>query len=140
MTAIERIMAFALLLGVSGCVSSPRFAYQGTWKGEIDLPIQPDTPEYIAVSMRMVKLTFDGKGRFSLLEHGMPKSGNFVPTGYGAELQVDQIMSRPIETQPESVRKDVSIYEVRPQQDGTLLLNNQRTPKESIRLVRSSKP
>lgn len=133
-------MAFCLPLTLAGCVSSPRFDYRGEWKGSRNLTLSPETPSDVAVSLRRVILRFDGKGRFSLLESGMPKAGSFVPTSYGAALEVDEVNGRPIGMQPDAVRQEIPVYEVRPQADGTLQLTDPRPPSESISLTRSSKP
>jgi hypothetical protein len=142
MTAIGRIMApggLAVLL-LAGCNGSPKFDYAGTWTGMRPIEGRPGADPDVLRSIGRVELRIDERGHFALLESGLAKEGTVEKTARGAALPVEMLMGRPLDRQPEDIRRDIPRFELVPQADGALRFIDPRRPKEETILRREAKP
>jgi hypothetical protein len=130
MTAIGRIMAFAGLAWLVGC--GPSLHIEGTWKGNRVIEGQPGADPLILRDLGRIELMVDSKGRFTLMERGMPKTGNIIPSSDGATLRVEQVAGQPIErTGPESSKT------LKRGPNGTLIYSDPAIEEKPVTLTKS---
>ena len=83
------------ILILAGC--APQYAWEGTWKGERNLPLRPGVSDSVRRTAAKIDLKILPNGTFEIFESGLPKSGHTVPSNGKLVLRVENIMDRPIE-------------------------------------------
>jgi hypothetical protein len=120
MTAMSRIISTALLLAMVLACGPPRFAWEGTWRGNRDLEGAPGEDATIAYSLGRVEVVIRGD-RFEASDGGIPKTGFVRARGNEATLRILTIFNRDIAKMPDQVRKEHPDMILHAQEDGSVL-------------------
>lgn len=124
---------------LSACNGSAQF--QGSWRGDRDIPVPPGKDTALAATIGRVRLEIKPNGTFTLVEAGMPKFGRVRYADGNAYLRIERIMHDPIEKLSPSVARENHEIVLRLQRDGTLLYHDPRGfDPEPLVLRRETKP
>jgi hypothetical protein len=130
-----------LLVCVAGCHDSPTFHFEGDWLGHRKGSVEPGVMDPVKVSQGEVEVQIHVNGRFDLGDHGLDYSGPQAYDGGVAVLIPDTVEGRPLDRQPDEVRKRVPTVRLRPNSDGQTLtetetLTGTRGSSEAVVLKR----
>jgi hypothetical protein len=115
--SISAAVATFLVLGVLGCGSTSKF--QGTWKGNRNLPISNGENPGLIRTLGQVTLSIDS-GRFNLTETGIPYSGTVRYADDKAYLKVETRFGTPISKEPIEIQNQLKEYVLTPLKNGQL--------------------
>jgi hypothetical protein len=106
-----------LVLLPSGC--GPQFNFDGTWKGNRNLPIKNGENPGVVRTLGQVTLTIEGS-RFKLAEMGIPMDGSFTVRDGKGFLKIESRAGTPIDKEPAEIQKQMKEIELTPRKDGKL--------------------
>jgi hypothetical protein len=109
----------------------------GFWQGDRDWKELHLDNESVARSLSAIDLTLKLDGSFLLKDGQVPFTGPWIQRDKAIELQVETIMNKPIEQQPDSVKSNVG-YMLRV--DGAKLFFKKQGDDLEIELKKQSKP
>lgn len=105
----------------------------GSWQGDRDWKKIETTSEPAAKALAAVNLEIKVSGRFLIQDGGVPFEGNWVREGDSVRFDVDTVMNRNLDSQPQMV-KDSAMFSVRVDPKGLRYKSKQDT--DEIPMIR----
>lgn len=96
------------------------FPYVGVWRGYREIGGAPGADPDILRQIGKVEVSINGADRFAMSVAGLPVEGPVSYDGGKAVLTPQLILKRPIEQQPEELRKAIPTAKLAPNKDGTV--------------------
>lgn len=91
-------------MALAGCGDS-KSKWVGTWEGQLEPLSEEERKDPIAYTVNRVTLEVNQDGSFELIRGGMPNGGRVVFSKNKSILRLETIMGRPLENEPDNVRK-----------------------------------
>jgi hypothetical protein len=111
----------------------------GTWVGFRTIEAAPGADPAMTKTLSKVEIQITPNRKFALFERGLPKTGRVRYSSESAELEITELLGRPLNRQPKSVQEEYGPITLTPKSDGTLLYHDPKVPEPPLILKRQAK-